>query len=255
MIRTLVSAFVWAATAILLVLDLPVLWTVRLLTLRADPAQRLVARLFRGVGKVTIALNPYWTFRLEKRTTQPFHEPSVVVSNHESEADIFLSTLLPWDLKYLAKKEIFESPIMGGGMKLAGDIGVVRGDRRSGVKALLECRRRLGLGVSVIIFPEGTRSRTDEMLPFKDGAVRIAVDQQIPIQPVALAGTRNALPPGSMLFGRSNAVIRILDPVPTKGLTGADVPALTERVQASIAQARSELRQELGISPAPSDEA
>ena len=70
---------------------------------------------------------------------------------------------------------------------------------------------------------------------------------QVPVQPVALAGTRNALPPGSMLFGASNAVIRILDPVPTTGLTAADVPALTERVRAMIAQARSELRQELGI--------
>lgn len=247
MIRTVVSAFLWAATAISLTVVLPFLVLVSWLTRKSDPGRRVVGRMFRGVGKVTIGLNPYWTFRLERATTQPFHEPSVVVSNHESEADIFLSTLLPWDLKYLAKKEIFESPIMGWGMKLAGDIGVVRGDRRSGVKALLECRRKLASGVSVIIFPEGTRSRTDEMLPFKDGAFRIAVDQQVPIQPVALAGTRNALPPGSMLFGKSNAVIRILDPVPTTGLTSADVPALTERVREIIAQARSELRQELGI--------
>ena len=247
MIRTVVSAFLWAATAFCLIVDLPFLALVSFLTRRSDPGRRVVGRMFRSVGKVTIGLNPYWTFRLERATTQPFHEPSVVVSNHESEADIFLSTLLPWDLKYLAKKEIFESPIMGWGMKLAGDIGVVRGDRRSGVKALLECRRKLGTGVSVIIFPEGTRSRTDEMLPFKDGAFRIAVDMQVPVQPVALAGTRNALPPGSMLFGKSNAVIRILDPVPTTGLTAADVPALTERVHDLIAQARSELRQELGI--------
>ena len=247
MIQTVVSAFLWAATAISLTVVLPFLVLVSWLTRKSDPGRRVVGRMFRNVGKVTIGLNPYWTFRLERATTQPFHEPSVVVSNHESEADIFLSTLLPWDLKYLAKKEIFESPIMGWGMKLAGDIGVVRGDRRSGVKALLECRRKLASGVSVIIFPEGTRSRTDEMLPFKDGAFRIAVDQQVPIQPVALAGTRNALPPGSMLFGRSNAVIRILDPVPTTGLTSADVPALTERVRDIIAQARSELRQELGI--------
>jgi 1-acyl-sn-glycerol-3-phosphate acyltransferase len=246
-IRTVVSAFLWAATAFCLTVDLPFLVLVAFLTRKSDPGRRLVGRMFRGVGKVTIGLNPYWKFRLERATTQPFHEPSVVVSNHESEADIFLSTLLPWDLKYLAKKEIYESPIMGWGMKLAGDIGVVRGDRRSGVKALLECRRKLASGVSVIIFPEGTRSRTDEMLPFKDGAFRIAVDQQVPVQPVALAGTRNALPPGSMLFGASNAVIRILDPVPTKGLTAADVSALTERVREMIAQARSELRQELGI--------
>jgi 1-acyl-sn-glycerol-3-phosphate acyltransferase len=246
-IRIAVSVFVWAATALLLVLYLPFMGAVLLATRRSDPARRVVGRMFRSIGGWTIGLNPYWTFRLENRSTTPFHEPSVVVSNHESEADIFLSTLLPWDLKYLAKDSIYDTPVMGWGMKMAGDIGVVRGDRRSGVRALIECRKRLALGVSVIIFPEGTRSRTDEMLPFKDGAFRLAVDLKVPVQPVALAGTRYALPPGTMLLGRSNAIIRILEPEPTEGLTSADVPALTERVRARIAQARAEMREELGL--------
>lgn len=247
MLRTVVSAFVWAVTALLLVFAQPVLAFLWLVTRPFDRGQRIVGRVFRSIGKVTIALNPYWSFRLERRTDQPFHEPSIVVSNHESEADIFLSTLLPWDMKYLAKDSIYDTPVMGWGMKLAGDIGVVRGDRRSGVKALIECRRKLKAGVSVIIFPEGTRSRTDELLPFLEGAFRLAIDTQVPIQPVALAGTRNALPPGSLKFGAAKAVIRILDPVPTTGMTTADVPALTARVRGEIERARAELRQELGI--------
>jgi 1-acyl-sn-glycerol-3-phosphate acyltransferase len=242
-----VSAIVWAATALLLVLALPVLGFLWLVTRPFDPGQRIVGRVFRGIGRVTVALNPYWSFRLERATDAPFHEPSVVVSNHESEADIFLSTFLPWDMKYLAKDSIYDTPVMGWGMKLAGDIGVVRGDRRSGVKALIECRKKLEKGVSVIIFPEGTRSRTEDLLPFLEGAFRLAVGMQVPLQPVALAGTRHALPPGSLKFGSAKAVIRILDPVPTTGLTAADVPALTARIRAQIEQARGELRQELGI--------
>lgn len=247
MIGTVVSALVWAIIALMLTLALPLLGFLWLVTRPFDPGQRIVGRLFRNIGTAVAWINPYWSFRLERATDQPFHEPSVVVSNHESEADIFLSTLLPWDLKYLAKDSIYDTPIMGWGMKMAGDIGVVRGDRRSGVKALIECRRKLEKGVSVIIFPEGTRSRTTEMLPFLEGAFRLAVGMQVPIQPVALAGTRNALPPGSLRFGSSKAVIRILDPVPTTGLTSADVPGLTARVRAQIELARTDLQRELGI--------
>ena len=247
MIRTAVSVFVWGATALTLVLFLPILSVLWLVTRPFDPGQRIVGRVFRSIGRVTIGLNPYWNFRLQRHSQTPFHEPSVVVSNHESEADIFLSTLLPWDMKYLSKDSIYNSPVMGWGMRLAGDIGVVRGDRRSGVKALIECRKKLKAGVSVIIFPEGTRSRVEEMLPFKDGAFRVAIDAGVPIQPVVIAGTRNALPPGSLKVGSSHAVVRILEPVPTKGMTAQDAGALSTRVRDQIAQARAELRKEVGI--------
>lgn len=249
-LRTLVSIYVWAATALILTFLQPVLAFLWLVTRPFDRGQRFVGRVFRSSGLATVLLNPYWNFRLERGTSAPFHEPSIVVSNHESEADIFLSCLLPWDLKYLAKDSIYDTPIMGWGMKMAGDIGVDRNDRRSGVRALIECRKKLAAGVSVIIFPEGTRSRTEEMLPFKEGAFRLAVDAQLPIQPVVVAGTRHALPPGSIQFGSARAVIRILDPVPTTGLTTADVSALTERVRGIIGEARVELQKELGIAPA-----
>ena len=246
--RIVVSAVLWALTAVLILLDLPILVVSRILTQRSDPGQRVTGRLFRWIGKFIVLINPLWSFRVENRATLPFQEPGLVVSNHESEADIYLSTFLPWDLKYLSKASVYDLPVMGWAMRLVDDIGVVRGDRRSGVKALIEVRRRIRAGVSVIVFPEGTRSRTGELLPFKDGMFRLAVDMQVPIQPVAIAGTRAALPPGSLLMGKATAVIRILEPVPTAGLTSQDVPALTERVRDQVAQARSELHRELGLS-------
>jgi 1-acyl-sn-glycerol-3-phosphate acyltransferase len=95
--------------------------------------------------------------------------------------------------------------------------------------------------VSVMIFPEGTRSASGEMLPFKDGAFRLAIDAGVPILPLAVLGTRSALPKHDWRFNRSSAVVRVLEPVDTTGLTPDDAPALRDRVRQVIEQARREL--------------
>jgi 1-acyl-sn-glycerol-3-phosphate acyltransferase len=128
---------------------------------------------------------------------------------------------------------------------------VRRGERASRAEALEECRDRLAKRVSVMIFPEGTRSRTREMLPFKDGAFRLAIEAGVPILPLAVAGTRHALPKGSMLFGRATAEVRVLEPVPTEGLTLADVAALRDRVRDIIQEARDRLFSELETEERP----
>ena len=136
---------------------------------------------------------------------------------------------------------------MGWMMRMAGDIAVRRGETASRMGALRECRDRLLKHVSVMIMPEGTRSRTNELLPFKDGAFRLAVELGLPILPMAVAGTRNAMATGSLLFGRANAEVRVLEPIPTEGLTLADVPALRDRVRTLIGETRNALVQELGL--------
>jgi 1-acyl-sn-glycerol-3-phosphate acyltransferase len=166
----------------------------------------------------------------------------VVVANHESFADILLISHLPWEMKWLAKAEMFGIPFLGWLMRLAGDIPVKRGEGRSAVEALQACRKVLAGRVSVMIFPEGTRSASGEMLPFKDGAFRLAVSMGVPILPLALTGTGPALPKRGFLFGRAKAEVRVLEPVETTGLTTKDVPALRDMVRARIVAARDTLR-------------
>src|SRR5690606_21898156 len=132
-------------------------------------------------------------------------------------------------------------------MRLAGDIAVRRSERSSRAEALAACRERLSNRVSVMIFPEGTRSRTDELLPFKDGAFRLAVEAKVPILPLVVAGTRGAMPKDSLLFGRAVAEVRALEPIETAHLTVADVPALRDRVRALITEERDRLRRELTV--------
>jgi 1-acyl-sn-glycerol-3-phosphate acyltransferase len=112
---------------------------------------------------------------------------------------------------------------------------------------MARCREVLANRVSVMIFPEGTRSSTADLLPFKDGAFRLAIDASVPILPLVVHGTATALPKHDWRFARSRAEVRVLEPVETTGLTPADVPALRERVRELIIRSRGELASAPGV--------
>ena len=147
-------------------------------------------------------------------------------------------------MKWLSKVEILRIPVLGWDMWLAGDVPVERGTRKSALKAMRRCQEVLAHRVSVMMFPEGTRSVSEEMLPFKEGAFRLAIDSGVPILPLVVKGTRSALPKHGWRFGRSDAEVRVLPPVETAGLTTRDVAALTERVRNLILAERTRMHQE-----------
>jgi 1-acyl-sn-glycerol-3-phosphate acyltransferase len=250
--QRVLSLWIWIVTGLLTVVWLPWLALVWLFTAPRDPGRYVVGRWFRRAAVTAVALNPLWKFRTSGVRIGDPRRPYVAVANHESFADIFLISHLPWEMKWLSKEAIFRIPFMGWMMKLAGDIEVRRGEARSRAEALEQCRDRLLKRVSVMIMPEGTRSPDGRLLPFKDGAFRLAVELGLPILPIAVAGTRDAMPKGSLLFNRAVAEARVLEPVETAGLSLDDVPALRERVRGMIGEARDALFRELaGQGPQP----
>jgi 1-acyl-sn-glycerol-3-phosphate acyltransferase len=247
LVRRIGSAGVWAGTALLAAAWLPWLAVVYAATVPFDRGRYHVGRWFRRAAVAAVAINPFWNFRTEGVRIRDPRRPYVAVANHESLADILLISHLPWEMKWLSKEAVFRIPIMGWMMRMAGDIAVRRDDRNSRSRALAECRDRLARKVSVMIMPEGTRSRTGEVLPFRDGAFRLAVETGCPVLPIAVAGTREAIPSGSLVFRRARAIVRVLPPVETAGLTLDDVPELRDRVRAMIAEARASLARDLGL--------
>ena len=240
--QSVVSAWTWLVLAACSLLWFPLMAAVRLVTAPFDPGRYAVGYLFRRIGPVVATLNPLWRFRIAGKMPVDPRRPYVVVSNHESFTDILLISHLPWEMKWLSKAELFRVPILGWMMQLAGDVPLRRGFGPSAVEAMTRCREILGRKVSVMIFPEGTRSTTADLLPFKDGAFRLAVEAGVPILPLALSGTKPALPKHDWRFGRSRATVRVLEPVETAGLTIDEVPELRERVRQMIVQARDELK-------------
>jgi 1-acyl-sn-glycerol-3-phosphate acyltransferase len=239
------STVSWALAIVAIVVAQPILLLVLLATRPFDPERRRVARLFHSLGLVVLGLQPWVRVRVDWKARKPYVEPCVIVSNHESDADVFLSSELAirgWNAKYLSKESLYRLPVMGWGMRMAGDIPVDRGDRRSRTLAAAACRRWLERGVPVFIFPEGTRSRTGEMARFKDGAFRLAIETGAAVQPIVYVGTRDALPPGAFLLRPARVTLRVLDPVPVAGLTLADAPALAAQVEALVRAEREDIR-------------
>jgi 1-acyl-sn-glycerol-3-phosphate acyltransferase len=239
--QSILSLWAWLVLVFCIVLWFPLLVLLRFLTAPFDRGQYLTGYLFRRIGPVMAALNPLWRFGYSGTMPQDPRRPFVVVSNHESFADILLISHLPWEMKWLSKAELFRIPIMGWMMWLAGDVPVKRGFGPSALEAMARCRQALDNRVSVMIFPEGTRSKTAELLPFKDGAFRLAIEAGVPILPLAVSGTATALRKHDWRFGRSDAEVRVLEPVETAGLTIRDIPDLKARVRQTIVEARDAL--------------
>jgi 1-acyl-sn-glycerol-3-phosphate acyltransferase len=225
---------------------IPILGATALLFSR-DPTRRIRGRMLRLFGRFNYRLTPIWRFSVEAAAPADVRESAyVVVSNHESSADPFLLSWLPWDMRWIVKEELFKVPLVGLLLRFGGDIALRRGERDSVARMLEECRRTLEGGMSIMLFPEGTRSRDGKLLPFKDGAFRLAIESHVPLLPLALAGTRRCRPKGSIWFGEALAKVRVLEPIPTLGMTLDDLPRLRDAARDRIGLAVEALRRELG---------
>lgn len=162
----------------------------------------------------------------------------VVVSNHQSGYDILvIYGWLKLDLKWVMKKELRKVPGIGIGCEKAGHIFVERRNPKQAARAITEALARLGDGIGILFYPEGTRSLDGRLLPFKKGAFRTAVDQQIPLLPVTVVGSRDVLPAKSLkLFpGRVRMVIH--PAIETQGMGVAQVEELMAETHGVIASA------------------
>jgi 1-acyl-sn-glycerol-3-phosphate acyltransferase len=235
-VETLRLAVGWTAAAFLVLLALPVQAVLWVVTRPFDPNLWLAGQFLRAVGRGLGRCYPGWRFRVEG--AWPDGAGSyVVVANHQSLLDIVMLSGMPREMKWVAKDELFRIPWIGWLLRLTGDIAVRRGDSDSGGEAIARARAYLARGMSVMIFPEGTRSRDARLLPFKSGAFRLAIEAGVPVLPVAVWGTSAGIKKGGLAVAPCDAVARILPPFPTAGLTQTDAVALRDRVRAAMVQA------------------
>ncbi|MFW6339937.1 MAG: lysophospholipid acyltransferase family protein [Wenzhouxiangella sp.] len=162
----------------------------------------------------------------------------VVVANHQSQFDIpLVYGYCGLDLRWVMKAELNRIPFIASGCRAIGHIFIDRSDPGQARDAINQAVGRLQPGTGILFFAEGTRSRSGALLPFKKGAFRVAVDQQWPILPMTVSGTRDVLPPGTLRLRPGTVRLQIHPPVPVAGLAVGDLDDLRHRVRDRIASA------------------
>jgi 1-acyl-sn-glycerol-3-phosphate acyltransferase len=159
----------------------------------------------------------------------------VIVANHLSLLDILVLFRLRSHFKWVSKQENFSVPLIGWNMTLCGYIPLRRGTARSIHTMMQKCDDAIRGGSSIVMFPEGTRSATGRLRSFKSGAFEIAKRNRVPIQPIVLRGTGDALPKrGFVLQGRHPISIEVLEPISTSEVEALEPEEMMTRVRQTI---------------------
>lgn len=160
----------------------------------------------------------------------------VFMSNHRSGADIAALgwALWPYQIRFVAKKELTKVPFFGWGLQALNNIIIDRSNHVQAVRSYVAAGERIRRGISVVVFPEGTRGVGDQLLPFKKGGFVLAIETKTPIAPVAVVGTEQVMPKRSLRIESGEVEVRIGTPVETADVAPKDRDQIMRHVRESI---------------------
>jgi 1-acyl-sn-glycerol-3-phosphate acyltransferase len=221
----------------------------------------LVFRLFDSSGDLVLDIARWWSgwilwfsgvrLKIDNRAQLQPDQPYVFMANHASTIDIWaLFRAIPFRVRMIAKKQLARIPLLGWVMWAGRFIFIDRQSATAARRSIQDAGNRIRGGCSVLIFPEGTRTRDGQLGEFKKGGFHLAMEAGVPIVPIALVGTRALMPRGSLRVKSGSIKAIIGAPIPTQGLTAQDRPALIQRVQGSIAAMLAEASQGDNAEPA-----
>ena len=235
MISYLGSAGFWTFVVISSIIFLPIAILLKLTTFAFDRRLIILHRFTSYWASLYTWLNPVWRVTIAGRDKIKNNVAYVMVCNHQSLVDILVLFRLFAHFKWVSKAENFKVPIVGWNMKMNRYIKLARGSLRSNIRMIKDAIATLNEGSSNIIFPEGTRSDSDQLRRFKPGAFELALKAKCPILPIVLNGSSDALPKaGIRLRGSHSIKVQVLDEIAYEMFSNLTAKELMEQVHKLI---------------------
>lgn len=227
--QSIQSIIIWSVGIILTIALFFVMAVVSIVFLPFDRKRKIAhAQCYWWTDAVT-ALNPYWKVKVEGLDNIDRKKTYVVVSNHQSLADIVLMYKTKMQFKWVAKDSLFKIPVLGWNMSLAKHIRLKRKKYSSIKKVYKDASSWLRSGVSVVFFPEGTRNNDSVMGELQNGAFKLAIKEKASVLPIIIRGTRDAIPKGSWRFTtKISCLIKVLPAIDTSEYLPADYGRLND---------------------------
>lgn len=194
---------------------------VTIFTFAFDPRRQLVHMASCIWGTQYLYVNPFWQFKIEGCENIDPNKTYILIGNHSSYFDILVLYSTFRKFKFVSKETIFKIPLIGWNMYLNQYVMIRRGNLSSIKEMMAACKDWLKKGASVMMFPEGTRTQTGELLPFRAGCFNLSLDLDVPIVPVVIYGTYEVFPKGRnelRMFQPIHA--RVLPPMMPKDYEG-----------------------------------
>jgi 1-acyl-sn-glycerol-3-phosphate acyltransferase len=247
------SLLFWGFIAVSSILLFPVALLIWAVTRPFDPRTRALHQFTCFWASLYTWLNPLWRVRITGKQHIRPGVTYVMVANHLSLVDILVLFRLFVPFSWVSKEENFSVPFVGWNMRLNGYIPLRRGDKASAVVMMDACRATLGERTSIMMFPEGTRSRTGELQAFKPGAFALALETGSPVLPIVLDGSAKALPKrGFVLRGRSDIAVHVMPEIPVEPNDARNAEDLSAEVRALVADEIARMRPTAVSGPADS---
>jgi len=225
--KLFLSLFLWIVGILFTVLLYFVMLAVVILLFPFDRKRKVAHAQCYWWSSILTNINPFWKIRVSGLGNIDKRKTYVIVSNHQSLADILLMYRIKTQFKWVAKESLFRVPFIGWCLSFSRHIKLARGEFSSIKKIYREAAGWLKKDMSVLFFPEGTRSLTSRMNEFQNGAFKLAIKEKRPILPIVLSGTGDLIPKGGRLFSTHIlCTLKVLPPVETSSLTDADFEKL-----------------------------
>jgi 1-acyl-sn-glycerol-3-phosphate acyltransferase len=237
------SLIVWLVGICYMVILFPLTFIIWLLVLPFDRERVVIHWLLVYQGLILSRLIPIWKIKIEGREKVVRGTTYIIISNHQSIIDVLFINCLRYKFKWISKIENIKIPVLGWYLRMAGYITVNRGNEESKVEMLEKSYKCLKRGISIMIFPEGTRSPDKEIGFFKRGAFQLAIQADVPILPVLIDGTGSILPKHGLIFGSGYHInIRVLDPIQPASFATDNPEDLAIKLSSLMTRELKELR-------------